>query len=153
LTDRNLRHYEELAVGEEHALGEYDVSREEIIEFASEWDPQPFHVDEAAAEESMFGELVASGLHTLCICHRVAAGGFYQDAAVLGGLGMEHISFPEPVRPCDTLTVSMQVTDKQPHGEAPDLGRVDMEFTVTNQDGEPVLTNLVKTLVGRRDPA
>jgi acyl dehydratase len=145
-----LRHYEELPVGEPRELGSRSVSESEIVEFARKWDPQPFHVDRAAARESMFGELVASGLHTMAITNRIVADGFYLDVAVLGGPGIENIRFTEPVRPGDTLTVTLEVVSKRVTESDASRGLVRMAQRTTNQDGTQVLSMEVLSLVARR---
>lgn len=143
-------YFEDIEVGVPRELGTYHVTKEDIVNFAEQWDPQPFHVDEEAAKDSIFGELIASGLHTMCICHRVAAKGFYLDAAILGGCGMDDITFHRPVCPGDTLEVTMEISDKRPLQSRTDRGLIHIDFTVTNQDDETVLTSIVMSLVGRR---
>lgn len=144
-------HFEDVHVGTGHELGTYTVTKEEILEFVEQWDPQPFHVDEEAAKDSIFGDLVASGLHTLCICQRVATNAFYSDAAILGSPGMVDITFAEPVYPGDTLSVRMVINEKRTLESRPSRGLVHLTFTLTNQDDETVMTNTVKTLVRRRE--
>lgn len=150
-SDGETREYfEDMEVGVPRELGTYHLTKEEIVDFAEQWDPQPFHVDEQAAKDSIFGELVASGLHTMCICHRVAAKGFYLNAAILGGPGMEDVTFHRPVCPGDTLRVTMEISDKRPLQSRTDRGLIHIAFTVTNQDDETVMTSTVMSLVGRR---
>lgn len=149
--DADDNYFEDLQVGSVRDLGSYTVTKAEILEFGKQWDPQPFHVDEEAARDSIFGDLVASGLHTLCICHRVAADAFYLDTAVLGSPGMVDITFAEPVYPGDTLSVRMEVDEKRALESRPTRGLVHLALTVLNQDDETVMTTTVKTLVGRRE--
>ena len=146
----DLRHFEDIEVGAVHELGTYAVSAEGIVEFAEQWDPQYFHVDAGAAADSMFGELVASGIHTLAILQRVAALNYYAETDVLGGLGIEDIQFTSPVRPGDTLTVTMEVESKRDLESSSNRGLIHFDFTVTNQDDETVLTATVLSLVGKR---
>lgn len=147
-----MLYYEDIPSGYEQTLGEYHVTAEEIVAFAEQWDPQPFHLDETAAADSMFGELVASGLHTLSICQRLAVDGLYDEAAILGGAGME-VAFTEPVRPGDTLTASVTVGERRTLEGSDDRGLVRLEFELENQDGDTVLTNAVQTLIARRETA
>lgn len=150
MSREDLLYYEDLEVGVPRDLGDYSVTKAEIIEFARQWDPQPFHVDEAAAEESMFGGIVASGLHTMGIANRVTTDNFYLGVAILGGPGIEQIQFTEPVRPGDTLTVMLEVLSKRVTESDPERGLIRMDQRATNQDGTQVVSMEVLSLVGRR---
>lgn len=149
--DADDNYFEDLRVGSVRELGSYTVTKAEILEFGERWDPQPFHVGEEAAKNSIFDDLVASGLHTLCICHRVTADAFYLDTAILGSPGIVDITFAEPVYPGDTLSIRMEVDKKRALESRPTRGLVHLAFTVSNQDDETVMTSTVKTLVGRRE--
>ena len=147
-------HYEDLEVGETYETGSYTVSKEEIIEFAEQFDPQPFHTDEEAAKESMFGELVASGLHTLCLSVRL----FITDIvdgddgiANMGGLGMDDLRWHEPVRPGDTLRVRVEVLEKTPSSSRSDRGYVDFRRSVVNGAGEEVMSIVSHNIVRRAE--
>jgi acyl dehydratase len=149
------QYYEDLAVGDVFETGEYTITKEEIIEFAEQFDPQPFHVDEAAAEESMFGELVASGLHTLCLSVRLfvtdVVGG-EGGVANMGGLGMDDLRWHEPVRPGDTLSLRAEVIEKTPSESRSDRGYVEFRRSVTVGDTE-VLSITSANVVRRADAA
>jgi acyl dehydratase len=147
------RYYEDLTVGDTFEVGSYTVEKSEMIEFAEQFDPQPFHVDEEAAEDSVFGELVASGLHTLCLSVRIFMTRFVdgEDGGVanMGGLGMDDLRWHEPVTPGDTLRVRIEVADKTPSDSRSDRGYVDFERAVLN-DGETVLDLVSHNIVRRR---
>ncbi|WP_323173333.1 MaoC family dehydratase [Natrialba sp. PRR66] len=149
-------HYEDLEIGETYETGSYTVTEEEIITFAEQFDPQPFHTDEEAAKESMFGELVASGLHTLCLSVRL----FITDIidgddgiANMGGLGMDDLRWHEPVRPSDTLRVRISVLEKTPSSSRSDRGYVDFRRIVINEADEEVMSIVSHNIVRRADAA
>lgn len=143
-------YYEDLSVGESHDVGDYTVTEEEIIEFARKFDPQPFHVDPEAAKESIFDGLIASGLHTLCLATRLTNTGFWHDVANMGGRGMDDIRWHHPVRPDDTISVTVEVEDKSPSDD-PDRGYVDFGRSVYNQHGDEVMSFISYTIIRRRD--
>lgn len=145
-----LRHFEDLEVGAVHELGSYSVSEEDIVAFAEKWDPQYFHTDPVAARNSMFGELVGSGIHTLAILQRIATLNYYHEIDSHGGVGIEDIRFVTPLRPGDTLSVMMTVDSKRDLESSSDSGLVHFGFSVTNQNDETVLTATVLSLIGKR---
>lgn len=149
-----MDHYEDLEVGETYETGSYTVTKEEIIDFAEQFDPQPFHLDEEAAQNSMFGELVASGLHTLCLSVRlfitdIVDGG--DGIANMGGLGMDDLRWHEPVRPGDTLRVRVEILEKTPSSSRSDRGYVDFRRTVVNEADEEVMSIVSHNIVRRAD--
>ncbi|MBT3791053.1 MAG: MaoC family dehydratase [Alphaproteobacteria bacterium] len=132
---------EEYSVGMEREFGSKTVSKEEIIRFASEFDPQPFHLDEEAAKDSMFGELVASGWHTCSMLMRMLCDEFLlDDVGSLGSGGVDNIRWKKPVRPNDTLRVQSRVTEVRPSESKPDRGIVKSQYSVLNQDDQLVMT-------------
>ena len=132
---------EEYSVGMEREFGSKTVSKEEIIRFASEFDPQPFHLDEEAAKDSMFGELVASGWHTCSMLMRMLCDEFLlDDVGSLGSGGVDNIRWKKPVRPNDTLRVQSRVTEVRPSESKPDRGIVKSQYSVLNQDDQIVMT-------------
>ncbi len=146
-------YFEDIEPGATYEVGAYTVTDEEIITFAEQFDPQPFHVDPEAASESMFGELVASGLHTLCLSVRLFVTEFVQGGpglANMGGLGMDELRWHEPVRPGDTLTLTVEVVEARPSESRDDRGYVEFVREVT-VDGEPVLSVTSHNIVERRD--
>ncbi len=130
--------YENVAVGAVLEFGSYEVTREEMLSFAEQYDPQPFHVDEDAARESMFGGLVASGWHTCAMTMRLLVDNYLNESGCLGSPGIDSIRFPNPVRPGDALSVRVEHRDKGPWDSG--RGVVHSEVTTLNGDGEPVLT-------------
>jgi acyl dehydratase len=127
------------------------MTRDEIVEMAQRFDPQPFHLDDEAAAASHFGGLVASGLHTLAASIRLGAGEVPATAAV-AGLGLDEIRMLQPVRPGDRLEQTTEVTELRPSASRPDRGIVRGKRTVRNQDGVPVMTYEVAWMVERTPP-
>ncbi|WP_255192143.1 MaoC family dehydratase [Natronobeatus ordinarius] len=150
------RYFEDLAVGDTFEVGSYTVTKDEIVEFAEQFDPQPFHLDEAAAQESMFGELVASGLHTLCLSVRLFVTEFVttdDGLANMGGLGMDDLRWHQPVTPGETLTLRIEVLEKSPSESRADRGYVDFRRSVWNEAGEELLSIVSHNVVRRREEA
>ena len=144
-------YFEDLSVGYQYEAGEYTIEKDEIIEFAEQFDPQPFHLDEELAKETMFGELVASGLHTLCLSVRLFVTEFVNanDMKNMGGIGMDDLRWHEPVRPGDTLSIEIEVVEKTPSETRDDRGYVEFERrTFTDQH---VMSIRSYNLVRRRD--
>jgi acyl dehydratase len=132
-------YYEDLEVGDIYETGGYTLTKDEITEFAEQFDPQPFHVNEEAAQESMFGGLIASGLHTLCLTVRLYTMEFFQgeeDVALMGGSGMDSLRFHEPVYPGDTIRVQIGIGEKTPSESRPDRGYVDFRIATFTDDTE-----------------
>jgi len=144
-----MRYYEDIEVGDPRRLGSVTVTREEIIRFGQRYDPQPFHVDPAAAAESPFGDVIASGWHTAAMCMRVLVDAFLAETAALGALGVDELRWPTPVRPGDTLTVESEVLEKRPSESDPDRGVVRSALSAENQDGETVIRWEAVVLVAR----
>jgi acyl dehydratase len=145
-------HLDDLAPGQVHPLGQRRLSAEEIVAFARDWDPQPFHIDHAAAEQSIYGGLIASGWHTACVFMRLFADGFLQDAEAMGSPGIDELRWLRPVRPGDTLKARVEVLEVRPSGSRPDRGGARLRCVATNQDGEDVLTMLATVMFRRRQP-
>lgn len=144
-----MRHFEDLAAGESFDLGEYALTPEEVVSFASRWDPQPFHLAESGAEGSVFDGLVASGLHTLCIGGKLLVEGFLDDVANMGGRGVSDIRWHRPVAPDETLSGRVTVAEKGEPTRS-DRGDVAFDLTVFGSDGEPVLSTTFRNIVRRR---
>ena len=112
------RYFEDIETGRTYDIdGEYDVTAEEIKSFAERYDPQPFHLDEDAASESMLGSLSASGWHTASMCMRLLVEGFLDPESSMGGKGLDELRWLQPVHPGDTLRVEVEVLDKRLDGE------------------------------------
>ncbi len=145
-----MRYFEDIHPGEVVELSSYVVTREEILDFARKYDPQPFHVDDEAARESPFGGLVASGWHTAAIFMRLFVDGILSESASMGSPGVEGIRWTAPVRPGDVLTGRVHVVAATPSETRPDRGTVVTESEVTNQDGEVVMTLRARGFFRRR---
>jgi acyl dehydratase len=146
------RYYEDFEVGDAVSFGEYTVTEDEIIEVATMFDPQPFHVDPEAAEDSIFDGLVASGIHSLGISTRLTITEFFQadpGVANLGGLGMDDVRFPAPVRPGDTLTCELEVREKRRSESRSDRGYIDFRERLVTVAGEQVLGVTLHNIVAR----
>jgi len=147
-----VTYYEDFEVGDVEEFGSYTVSKEEIVEFAEQFDPQPFHVDEEAAKQSPFGGLIASGWHTASLWMKLMVEHHYDDAASLGSPGVEEIQWTEPVRPGDTLSVRLEVAEKRPLESDPGRGLLTTDTAMFNQDDEIVMTMRGKAFYERRNP-
>lgn len=145
-----MRYYEDIAVGEEVELGSYTFTKEEILTFAEQYDPQPFHVDEEAATESIYGGLIASGWHTGSVCMRLLAQGFLNETESMGAPGLDELNWHRPVRPGDTISASIEILDKSPSSSRDDRGYVKNRVVGRNQDGEDVLSWEATNIIGRR---
>ncbi len=130
--------FEDFAVGQTRAFGRYEVTREEVIAFASRYDPQPFHLDDAAAARTHFGRVAASGWHTTAMAMAMAVADMGDDDGSLGGVGVDNLRWLKPVHPGDTLRCESEVLTVEPSSTRP-IGRVRTRTTVFNQHGEPVL--------------
>ncbi|MDG5778282.1 MaoC/PaaZ C-terminal domain-containing protein [Haloarculaceae archaeon H-GB2-1] len=146
----DLTYFEDFETGTSERLGTYDVSREEIVEFAERYDPQPFHVDEAAAEASPFGGLVASGWHTASMTMRVLVDEHFSEAASHGALGVDELQWREPVRPGDVLAVSTTIEGMEPWDDERGLVHA-RTVTERDRDGATVMSMLSHVLYERRE--
>ena len=115
------------------------LTRDDILEFARRYDPQPIHLDEEAAKRSIYGGLIASGWQTASLTTRMMCDSYLLDSSSLGSPGMKEVSWPRPVRPGDTLRLRMTVLETKPSTSKPDRGSVLHRWEVFNQAGEPVL--------------
>lgn len=131
---------EDFSVGRIFESGSYAVTPENIKEFAGQWDPQPFHLDEAAAELSFFQGLAASGWHTACITMRLLTTGDFRPVNGVIGAGVEDLKWHRPVRPGDVLSVRTEVLDARPMRSKPGYGIVRMRVETVDADGIAVQT-------------
>src|SRR6187401_32513 len=144
-------YFDDLEVGQETLFGHYDVTREEVLEFARKYDPQPFHLSDEEAAKTHFGRLAASGWHTCAMTMAVIARHVVDtEQAGLGSPGIDELRWLKPVYPGDTLHVRGKVVEKTPSRSKPDIGSFRTRTTVTNQDGVPVLTFISIVLMRRR---
>ncbi len=144
------RYFEDFHPGQRLALGSRTVSEAEIVEFARQYDPQPFHVDHEAAAGSIYGGVIASGWHTCSMMMRLVVDGLMGDAAGMGSPGVEKIRWLQPVRAGDTLTVHYETTELKPSASKPDRGLVWSRWEAFNQHGALVCTIEGVGMFGRR---
>jgi acyl dehydratase len=136
-------------VGQKFTSGTYRMEEDRIKSFAAEFDPQPFHLDEAAAQASIFRGLAASGWHTAAVAMRLLVTGGLPFAAGVVGLGGE-IEWPRPTRPGDTLHVESEIVEIIPSKSKPNQGIVRVRNITLNQNGEPVQIFTAKILAYKR---
>jgi len=131
--------WEDMPVGFTRDLGAVSPTREEIISFASQFDPQPFHLDDQAAANSVFGKLSASGWHTCALAMRLMVTNFLFETSSLGSPGLETVKWLKPVYPGDTLRLQLTVLESRPMKSRSDVGLVLTRWDMRNQYDEPVL--------------
>jgi acyl dehydratase len=142
--------FEDFSPGQAFALGTYEVTAAEIIDFSQRFDPQPFHVDEQAAVASPFGGLIASGWHTAAMFMRLYVDAVLVDSASHGSPGIEQLRWLEPVRPGDVLSGTFTVESVRPSQSRPGRGTVFFRGEMTNAGGTTVLSMTGRGLFGRR---
>ena len=145
-----VRYLEDFRVGEVIDLGSATVSEEEILAFARQFDPQPFHVDPEAAKGSIYGGLIASGWHTCGIYMRLLADNFLRDTISMGSPGIDTLRWSSPVRPGDTLRARLTILDVTPSRSRPDRGTMRSRGEVLNARDEVVLILEAIGIFGRR---
>ncbi|MFA7280163.1 MAG: MaoC family dehydratase [Sterolibacterium sp.] len=133
-------YWEDFPVGTLHKSGGVTLTQEEIVKFARQFDPQPFHVDEEAAADSVYGGLIASGWHTCGLAMRMMCDSYLLDTASQGSPGVENIKWLKPVRPDDTLHLTMEVLEARVLESKPTLGLVRSRWRMFNQNNESVMT-------------
>jgi acyl dehydratase len=144
-------YFEDLVVGAARDFGSYQVTREEVLEFARKYDPQPFHLSDEAAAKTHFGRIAASGWHTAAMTMAVIARAVVdEEQAGLGSPGIDELRWLKPVYPGDTLHVRGEILEKTPSRSKPEIGSFRTRTTVTNQDGVPVMTFISIVLIRRR---
>jgi acyl dehydratase len=144
--------FEDMVVGTTIEIGKHTFTREEIVEFAQKFDPQPFHLDEAAAAESPFRGLVASGWHTCSVMMGMLVRNVLADSTSMGSPGIDEIRWLKPVRVGDTITMMNVVVDKRVSESKPDRGIVSTRWEGINQHGETVITVRSKGMFGLSEP-
>ncbi len=147
------RYFEDFKPGQTFELGSHTITRESILAFAREYDPQPFHTDEEAAKRTIYGGLIASGWQTGSILMRLFWDGLLHECASLGSPGIDELRWLKPVRPGDTLSLLYTVTESIPSRSKPDRGIVRSLCEMRNQHGEVVLTMKGLGMFFRRAPA
>ena len=147
------RYLEDFAVGQIYGTGRLRVERERIKSFAAEFDPQPFHLDEAAAQRSIFGNLCASGWHTCALAMKLTVENFLHESSSMGSPGLESLRWLKPVYAGDTLRLQQTVVESRPLRTRPDTGLVRSRWEMFNQNGEKVMQMEGYGMFGRRHPA
>ena len=143
-----IGYFEDAVVGAMVSAGPYHVNKDEMVAFARKWDPFPFHINEAAGRESIYGGLIASGEYTLAVkqalIHMLGS-----NEGLIGSMGFDELRYLSPVRADDRLTLSLECIEKRVSRSNPDRGIVKYRVTLTNQHGEPVLSYVVIVLLAK----
>ncbi len=148
-----MLYFEDFPKGEATVFGDKLVTQDEIVAFARDWDPQPFHLDAEAARHSQIGELIASGWHTGAMLMRMMCDGYLLDSASEGSPGIEAMRWLKPVRPGDRLHARRTILSARVSGSRPALGIVEFEIEAINQNGEAVLNLKCSVFIRRRETA
>lgn len=144
-------YFEDMEIGAERVFGSYDVTRDEVLEFARKYDPQPFHLSDEAAARTHFGRIAASGWHTCAMTMAVIARAVVdENQAGLGSPGVDELRWLKPVYPGDRITVHGKIIEATPSRSKPDIGVIKSENTITNQDDLPVMRFTSIVLMRRR---
>ena len=143
-----MQYFEDLEIGTKASFGSYAVTRDEVIEFASRYDPQPFHLDDDFAAKTHFGRLSASGWHTAAMVMRILVDNMKANpSAGLGSPGIDELRWVKPVYPGDTLRVETEVLSKRQSASRPEMGFFKSTLTVFNQHDEPVMTMISNGMI------
>src|SRR4030042_1657457 len=145
----SIKYYEDFNVGSQDTFGNYIVVKDEIIEYARKWDPQPFHIDEEKAKKSVFNGLTAAGSHIFAISILLIMQREIK-VQVVAMLGIEKLQFKHPVRPGDRLSLTHECIDKRESENKDDRGIVQNRITLKNQNGDDVLTYIDNMLISKR---
>jgi len=145
-----MQYFEDIQVGSKTRFGRYEVKREDVVDFATKFDPQPFHLSDEAAAKTYFGRLAASGWHTCAISMAMIVENLAANQqAGLGGIGIDALRWWKPVYPGDVLSCEIEILEKTPSRSKPDRGSYRSRIAVYNQDDEKVLsyenTALIRT--------
>lgn len=143
--------FEDFIVGQVREFGGRTVSKQEVLQFAAAYDPQPLHLDEAAAEASVLGGLSASGWHTCAMVMRMMCDDYLLNSTSQGSPGIDNLRWLRPVRPGDTLRVRMTVLEARESKSRPQIGLIRSSWAVFNQQGEQVLSMEGWGMFGRRE--
>ncbi len=144
------RYYEDFKIGDRFISGGMTVTEADIIAFARQWDPQPFHIDAEFARKWAYGGLIASGLHTMCMTLRLWLDLGILRACSMGSPGLGEVQFPRPVRPGDTLRVVTDITELRPSSSKADRGVARIRQVTINQRDEPVMEQETVVILQRR---
>lgn len=146
-----MDYFEDIEIGKKQSFGRYAVTREEVMDFARKYDPQPFHLDDDAAARTHFGRLSASGWHTAAMVMAMLVENMKANpSAGLGSPGVDELRWLKPVYPGDTLRVETEVTAKRQSATKPEMGFFKSTVTVFNQDDVPVMSMLSNGIIATR---
>ena len=146
----NERYLEDFAVGQMFGSGRLRIDGERALAFAAEFDPQPFHLDEAAARRSIFGGMTASGWHTAAVTMRLLVETEFKPAGGIIGAGFDECRWTRPVRPGDELRIECEVIGVRPSRSRPQQGMIKLRITTMNQNDDPVLVQVANLVVPRQ---
>ena len=150
--DRPKIYWEDFKPGDTAVMGEKTMDEADMIAFAKAYDPQPFHIDKAAATQSMYGGLIASGWHTVALVMRMMVDSYLNASASLGSPGVDNVRWLKPVRPGDTIRATRAVVETRPSSSRPEMGLVKSRWEVFNQSDELVMTMEGYGMFERRNP-
>jgi acyl dehydratase len=145
-------YWEDFRPGEVAEFGEKTVAKEEIIEFASEFDPQPFHLDEEAGRQSILGGLCASGWHSCAMMMRMMCDAYLLDSASMGAPGVDEVRWKKPVYAGDTIRLRRTCLERRPSKSRPEMGLTRFRLELVNQKGEVAVSSEGWAMYGRRHP-
>lgn len=146
-----MRYFEDLVVGETASFGRYEVTRDEVLDFARKYDPQPFHLSDEAAAKTHFGRMSASGWHSCAMTMSMMVAHFAaHPQASLGAAGIDELRWLKPVYPGDVLRCETELLDKRESRSRPEMGSTRSRMTVFNQDDQPVMRFIANGLIARR---
>jgi acyl dehydratase len=145
-----VQYFEDYAVGQTYHSGRHRIDKGQIVAFAEQFDPQPYHLDEEAAKKSPFKGLAASGWHTAAITMRLLVDGEFKPAGGILGVGFDQLSWPRAVRPGDELRVTSEIIELRPSKSRTDRGLVRVQNTTLNQNDDPVQIFTGNLIVPRR---
>jgi acyl dehydratase len=143
-------YWEDFAVGRVFEHGPRRLPRDEMVAFAAEFDPQPMHIDEAAARESMLGGLAASGWYACCIVMRMTVDAFVHDSTSMGAPGVDEVKWLLPIRPDEEVLFRATVLDTRASKSRPDMGLVKFQFELLNGNNQRAMISITSLMMGRR---
>ena len=144
-------HWEDFSPGQVTECGSRLITRAEIIAFAAEYDPQPMHLDEAAARASLFGGLVASGWHSCCVLMRMLTDGMLAETSFMGAPGVEEVQWLAPIRPGARVKARATVLETRASRSRPGVGFVKFRLELVDASDQPIMSLMVSPMFGRRD--
>jgi len=143
-----MRYFADLQLGETHTLGPREVTEADSLRFCQEFDRLPIHLDQRYASQSLYGELIASGLHTLSLTASIVVDGFLKHTSMIGASGMEHVRWHRPVTLPNELSVKVTILNKSPPQPGKAFGVVSCKLETTDRNGHRVMTATVNYLMG-----